>query len=91
MKRILPIFICMPFLVSCEREEHSAWRCVSTVVYSQPGFLPDTITNVNYYESRTHEEINNVIELQTYLGTQERNGMIVNVESKCSCAESVCQ
>jgi hypothetical protein len=89
MKKLLFIILII-ICFSCERQEHSDWQCINTVVYSLPGYIPDSISYVNFYPDRTHEEILFILKSQTYTGTQEHNGLKVNVESRCSCAKTIC-
>ena len=89
MKKMLFLLLAIAFM-DCQKNERSDYQCVNTVIYSSPGFLPDTVFNTNYYRNRTSDEMSIVIHDQTYTGRQEYQGRQTYVTSRCACGIGIC-
>ena len=88
MKKLLA-FLILIILFSCEKQVKEYWLCTNIIIRSYPGHLPDTIFYKQTY-NLTSDDMATLIRFQTYKGTQEYNGVIMNIESKTSCGKLVC-
>ena len=88
MKKLLA-FLILIILFSCEKQVKEYWLCTNIIIRSIPGYIPDTICYKQTY-NLTSDDMAALIRFQTYEGTQEYNGVIMNIESKTSCGKLVC-
>jgi hypothetical protein len=91
MKKILLILTLLIIIIlGCEKDKPRCWGCTQVVVYSMPGFLPDT-TITKYIKCNLDKEtVLDLMHWYTYEAQQCVNGTMVDIQSSYHCIEATC-